>query len=203
MHERWARTARGWTTALASGLVAATLHSAAGGQFPHPVGILLAIVLSGIAGTVLAGRSQSAIRLTVSVAASQVVFHAVFTLFGSGRELGGAASARHSHHEQFMLSQTEHSTHVAAHSGPEMLAAHMLATAITVVMLRQAGRVFWGMREIAASLRRALSRFPAIAFDPQRGPARPPLGRGRTASAVPLALVAKLRYRGPPVVLVS
>lgn len=62
-------------------LTAAVSHTVAGGPLPHPLLVLVAGLISGPIGVLLAGRRRSLGSLAAVVTGAQVLFHALFTLF--------------------------------------------------------------------------------------------------------------------------
>ncbi len=189
MESRWARVERGWTVAAFSGLVAAVMHALAGGGFPPLGGIVVAVVLSGLAGMALIGRRSSWRRLAAASVASQVVFHVVFELAGTG------ASSRfvaHGHHH-VVLDGT--SAPAMSHSSPLMWVAHAAAALVTVVALRHGETVVWGAAGLLALALLAALRVPR--------PPRPlPRVRVRPRAVAPRPVerlaASVLLYRGPP-----
>src|SRR3954470_230067 len=85
------RLARGWIVGLVATTVAAVSHSLAGGYQPGALSFVTALVFAGMLGTVVIGRRPSLPRLTIAVGMSQLAFHLVFSLLGSGG--GGAMQA--------------------------------------------------------------------------------------------------------------
>ena len=189
MDSRWARVARGWTAAGFATFVAAFSHTVVDGAGPSAFGILVSLVISGALCTMLAGRTMSLWRLTISVGASQAMFHGLFGSLGTpvvvGHRMGAmpmdAASAPH-------------------HAGAVMWLAHAIAAVITVVALRYAGSAFWGVADTARLL---LTRLAAL-FVPVTPTARSSatiadrndLPRDLTR------LLSPMRHRGPPAQLV-
>ena len=69
MRARLARTVRGWSVALLAGVLSAALHASAGGSFPAPAVVLLAVLLAGLFSTLLVGRAPSIPRMAAAVTA--------------------------------------------------------------------------------------------------------------------------------------
>ena len=83
MDSRWARVARGTVAAAFATFVAAFSHTLAGGATPAPFGLAVSLVISAMICTTLAGRTVSLLRLAASVAASQILFHSLFSGLGT------------------------------------------------------------------------------------------------------------------------
>ena len=197
MTPRWARTARGWSVALLAGVLSAALHASAGGRFPAPAVVLLAVLLSGLVSTALIGRAPSLPRLAGTVAAGQVTFHTVFTVFGdtAGVVLTADAHAGHAGHVTVAGTGT---VHASAHTAPGMLLAHLVAGLLSALLLAHAERSLNGVNQLAAFSLRLLLRAPALRPLPR-------LRAGGIDSTVALPRSATtlglLRYRGPPALL--
>lgn len=125
-----ARLTRGAFAAVISTGVALASHLAAGGTTPGPLGVLIPLLLSFSVCAVLAGVSLPWLRLSGSVAVSQVLFH---TLFSLGTAAPGPTVALHDHSAGAgMVVGEAHMTH----GGPWMVLAHMVAGIVTVLALR-------------------------------------------------------------------
>jgi hypothetical protein len=189
MDSRWARLARGFSAAGFATFVAAFSHTVAGGTTPSAYGILASLVLSAVVCTLLAGRTLSFVRLAVSVAVSQTLFHGLFSSVGTpvpvAHDMAAMAIAPPLH---------EHST-------GGMWLAHVAAGFITFVAFRYAEAAFWGL---AGTARLFLARLARLAFA-----APVPLRRSvalpeRTVLPADLAvLLSSMRHRGPPVARVA
>lgn len=184
MDSRWARVARGWATAIFATAVAGVSHTLAGGPAPTIFALAVSMIIAATACTILAGRTLSFGRQTLSVAATQVLFHALF----SG--LGMPVAIAHQHTPN-ILELSPGPGHTSA-----MWAAHITAGLITLATLRYAEAAFWGLARTAALLcARLLSWIVAVPVDggrPRLGPMAPIAGRSE------LARRSHLRYRGPP-----
>lgn len=188
MDSRWARVARGFTAAAFAVFVAAFSHTLAGAHAPSAFGVVVAMVISVMICTMLAGRTLSLWRLTASVGLSQLLFHWLF----SG--LGAPVAAAHD-----MSAMTVDATAPAHHDTPTMWLAHAAAAVITIAALRFAGAAFWGVRDTARLL---FARFTAVLV-PVISAARAPLP-ARRVSDLPhelTVLLSPMRHRGPPMEL--
>jgi hypothetical protein len=194
MEARWARTARGWSAALLAGALTATLHASAGGAFPAPAVVLLAVLLAGLVSTVLVGRTPSLPRLTAAVAIGQLTFHTVFTALGDTGAVALVPSPAAGHAGHALAAEL--AGHPATnHSGPGMLIAHLVAGIGSALLLTHSERALAGMRRLAALTLRRLTGAPTPLPRPHVG--RPVLHRtvARPSAAV---VIGTLRYRGPP-----
>ncbi|MDO4920167.1 hypothetical protein [Kocuria sp.] len=205
---RPARFFRGWAAAGTSILCAATSHCAVD---PEPPGVLLLAVAFSLAGMVcvlLAGRRMGALRTGCAVLLSQVPFHLVFS--GGGHSTSPAASPAdvaalaHAHHDPSALHAV--AGHGAALSdaavtghGP-MIWAHLLAAAVTFVLLRHAEDGWWRFLEAAARFLFTAVELLRPVLVPCHGPRPVPLAY----LLPPLAWspVRVISRRGPPLLSV-
>ena len=187
MGSRWARVARGWSAAAFAILAAAVSHTIAGGSSPTPFALMVSLVIAGAVCTALAGRQLSRIRLAVSVAVSQALFHGVFS------SLGTPIAARHQMGSMAMDVAT------GSHAATTMWLGHAAAALITIVALRYAERAFWGLAHTATlvftRVLALVAATPPVSCAPQRAVehAWEPLAATR--------LLSPMRHRGPPAAL--
>lgn len=199
------RLARGWSGAAAATFVAALFHMFGGGGAPNPAILLLALALSGLLCTFLAGRVLSLWRMTTGVILSQGVFHWLFTahaaMAGTTVTLPQGAHAGHDMSSMTLL-VTAGATGTPAstmnHDGPSMWLSHVLAAVITVAILRHgevsACRLLHALRtrliELLPLFRPTAPLSTNKAYRPATWPvlALPNLGIPRLA----------WRHRGPP-----
>ncbi|BDZ48139.1 hypothetical protein GCM10025867_03800 [Frondihabitans sucicola] len=80
VRSRGVRVVRGLLVACLSVLVAAFSHVAGGGVAPGALGTTLALTFAILACIALSSRALSPVRLSISVALSQFVFHVLFSL---------------------------------------------------------------------------------------------------------------------------
>jgi hypothetical protein len=183
MHTRAARAARGLIAAGFATFVAAFSHTIAGGVPPSSFGVLVSLVLSGAACTLLAGRTLSLGRLAASVAVSQLLFHGLFATLGTPTAVG--------HDHSAALGDA-----AATAPHPDMLLAHVAAGLVTLVALRHGERAFWALADLARLLAaRLLPASAPIDLAPVAPLAAIPDPAPRPELAV---LFSLMRYRGPP-----
>jgi len=204
MTTRWARFTRGWIVAVVSTLVAAVSHTLAGGSGPGALPIVVSLAFAGMICVALAGRTLSLWRGALAVLASQVIFHGLFSLGGSGGAISSeaiAASGTHQHASLPGLIEATGSTaatHVG-HDGPTMWLAHGVAAGLTIVALRFGEGAFWSLFDTARLIVRAL-------FLPTVTVVVPPVLARRASTArviVPrsiFVLLSSVWLRGPPLV---
>ena len=143
---RPARLGRGALAAAFSTFVALASHVLAGGAMPGLLGVLVPLVFATSASIALAGLRRSWLRLSVSVALSQLLFHTLFVVGAASSAtvavVGGAGP--HAGHgvDPVVLtvgSAAGSATHAghAGHGGLWMMLAHAAAAALTVVTLRR------------------------------------------------------------------
>jgi hypothetical protein len=203
MPARAQRLARGWIVGLVATTIAAVSHSLAGGYQPGVLSFGTALVFAGMLGTFVVGRRPSLPRLSVAVGVSQLAFHLLFSLLGSGT--GAGSSAPDSRFGMtgmagMGVSPAPAPVAMSAHdhiADPGMWIAHAIAAVLTVVFLRHAELAVWTM---LTRLGRVLATRLTVVFVPvassgvPRIPARPNLVRG----PVERLLVASVSRRGPP-----
>ncbi len=206
MTTRWARFGRGWTAAVFSTFVAALSHTVGGGSGPGLLPLVLSLAFAGILCIGLAGRTLSLWRVSLSVLASQLIFHGLFSLGGSGGALGVAAGSPHDH--QGTAAQVTTAVLPGAMSGTMsgttaggvgMWLAHLGAAGVTIAALRVGERAFWGLLENARLAIRALFAHHALAFPPH-APRRIVTTAPVVTPRDPAVLFSPMRHRGPPTV---
>ncbi|MGV8969873.1 MAG: hypothetical protein ACOH1J_05435 [Microbacteriaceae bacterium] len=198
MSTRWARFARGWVTASFSVLVAALSHVAAGGSAPGLFGVVVALAFGGMLSVLLAGRTLSRVRLAVSVAVSQAIFHLLFT---SPVTSAVANSGSTHNHGATLAPFTVDAPTAAAHTSHTdgaMWLAHALAAVLTLLALRYGETAFWGLVELAASGLRAVFVGVAAPAVPTRSSLRFIAVAYRRAHTTLADYLARRHYRGPP-----
>ena len=189
MTTRAARTARGTVSAAVSLFVALCSHALAGGGMPGLAGIALCAAFATLVCIALAGRRLSLPRLSVSVVASQFLFHALFSEFtASSGPVVPAMAGMHAVTEGAAIHATAHPAMPAW-----MWVAHAVAAVVTIAALRFGERAFWAVVTLVAP--RAL-RMLVPTVTPSPRPARP---RRRIRPFPHLAPLSPMRHRGPPV----
>ncbi|TFC91110.1 hypothetical protein [Cryobacterium sp. TMT3-29-2] len=198
MTSRWARFGRGWLTASVAVFVAALSHLAAGGNAPGWLSVGLALAFAGIASVLLAGKSLSLPRLSVSVGVSQLLLHVLFGLGGAS----GVTMTSASHHGAVTLadgsaSPLMHSAGVMP--GGWMWIAHALAAVVTIAALRRGEKTFWALLEETTNRLIAvlIERLAPATIGAQAATGRPAFGRVFVPADLGVLLSSVLR-RGPP-----
>jgi hypothetical protein len=148
MDTRWARLARGWSTAAVSVVVAAVSHLAGGGTLPGLLGAVLALTFAGLVSVALAGKTLSRIRLSLSVVVSQVAFHVLFGL-GAGSAGVAVASPHGAHQHGSMIMQVSSASASPLPADSSMWLAHAAAALVTIVLLRRGESTFWALVALA------------------------------------------------------
>ena len=154
----------------------------------------------------LAGKRLSRPRLAVSVAASQLMFHGLFSLLSAPTRFGtptsdtptfGTPTSGHLHGSDLtaQLAMVQPVPHLHGETG--MWVAHLVAAVATLLFLSYGERAFWGLFELGFFVTR-LARMPD---SPPRG-ARVSLVALWVESVLPRVrrpLLSPMRHRGPPV----
>ena len=206
MSTRWARFARGWLAAGIATFVAAFFHAATGGNPPGLLAITLSLAFSGIACVALAGKRLSLWRLSLSVALSQFLFHALFSLGSTGSAVTISGTTDHAHHATHLvvtpLAGSGAHLHTLVQTDPWMWVGHATAALVTVLALRFGERAFWGLYETA---RIRISRVvPTLTLVPiDRMPGTPTTSvAARVVVLRDLGIpLGRMRHRGPPLPL--
>lgn len=190
MQSRWARVARGASAATFATVIAAFSHTIAGGVAPSVFAIVVSLAVSISACVLLAGRTLSVVRLSLSVAITQALFHGVFGSLNTPAALG------HSHAASASMNATGIS---AGHAN--MWFAHAVAAVITIVAFRYGERAFWSLATTASLLvRRVTGAASAVSIATPRFVAT--VGAQHVSPALGHVL-STLRYRGPPLMHAS
>ena len=148
--------------------LAAAAHTAAGGTLPHPAVVLALAALTWLPVMILAGRRLAPATILAVLAGGQVALHQAFELFGTvecapagslAEHAGPRASPATPVIRQWRWTVWPRRRHTG--DSPGMLAAHLLATALTALMLARGEAALW---ELAAWLR-PLVQLPAVHCD--------------------------------------
>lgn len=203
-HSRPQRLLRGLASSAIATFVALLSHVTAGGDMPAWVGIVIPWVFAMAVCTLLAGRRLSAVRLSISVVVSQVLFHTLFVL-GS---VSSGSDAAHVHETHLSPAHLHGALAITPSAGGEVPAmsgmmwlGHAAAAVLTIVALYAGERTLRALRTIAtrlvAWLRRRLSSMPPVVT----APARQILSAWRAPSIVRNVSATPVSRRGPPLSL--
>ncbi|HTN55846.1 MAG TPA: hypothetical protein VLZ82_06650 [Microbacterium sp.] len=186
---------RGFVGACIATFVALASHVWVGGEMPGLLGVAVPWLLSLTVCTLLAGRSLSVVRLSLSVLASQLLFHALFVLGGITPATGLAPHV----HALAPLSFSGGTVLVPEDAG--MWIAHGLAAAVTIAALHRGELLVRALLAAASDLTAWLRRIvPAVlvGFDI-------PAQRRWAVTRAPVPrdpLRGEVHRRGPPLRLV-
>ena len=193
--------ARGVAAAAVSTFVALLSHVVGGGAVPGAMGILAPLVLSTLVCVALAGRTLSLPRLSLSVAASQFLFHALFVL-GASRtsETTTNALPHHAHGLTGSAAAPVMPSAHLAHAGTSMWIAHVCAGALTVAALYCAESVLVSMAVLTRLIvSRLLPVAPATGSRISAAPS-PAVVPNIASTLLPLGVYPSVTARrGPPV----
>lgn len=145
---------RGFAAASLATFAALAGHVTGGGQMPGSIGILIPWVLSFMVCVLLAGRKLSVIRLSLSVAISQFLFHVLFAL-GTIQPSGQAVG--HVHGAPLVLPAAIGMTEAVAADGL-MWVGHLMAALVTVVVAYRGERMLLALRALAIQVARWVRR---------------------------------------------
>lgn len=198
MTTRWGRFARGQIAAVFSTFVAAFCHGVSGGGHPPLFAVALAFAFSGMACVFLAGVRLSKTRLALSVALSQLLYHGLFSLFGSAAAAAGSATAQH--HGLITFSPASPTTVALIPSDHWMLLGHAAAAVVTFAVLLHGERLCVALATLAGIAFSVLVRQSAWSATPTPLKISEPTGH-RVVLPYRMSLtVSSLRHRGPPFV---
>ncbi|WP_407358803.1 hypothetical protein LTA6_000991 [Microbacterium sp. LTA6] len=136
---------RGFSAASLATFAALAGHVTGGGQMPGPLGIVVPWIFSFMVCVLLAGRKLSVIRLSISVAISQLLFHVLFVL-GTIEPSGTAVG--HVHGAPIVLPAGAGMTEAVVADGT-MWFGHLLAAIATVAIAHRGERMLLALRELA------------------------------------------------------
>lgn len=143
---------RGSSAAGVATFAALFSHVIGGGAMPGLLGIVVPLLLSLMLCILLAGRKLSLTRLSVSVVASQTLFHTLFVLgtpsTGTVQQSGMPAGHHHGHGTMQMPLITEH-TMTLVHGDLTMWVSHFIGAAITVFFLYRGEQAIHRLRALA------------------------------------------------------
>jgi hypothetical protein len=201
MTTRWARLARASVAASVAVFVAAFSHMLAGGTMPSALAMAACLGVCTVACIALTRRRLSLVSLSASVGVSQLLFHTVFSVWGSA----APASIRPSGHMMSMqLDATQLNAMTMATPHPTMSMdgwmwlAHLAAAVLTIAALRSGELAFWGILLLSGLwIGPLFSRLPKPAAPDSLRPqvVRPAAVLAPRGLAL---LVSFLNHRGPP-----
>lgn len=210
MGTRWARFARGWVVAGFSLFVAALSHTLGGGAAPGDLAVVVSLAFAGVVCVGLTGATLSLWRVSVSVLASQLIFHGLFSLGGPGGRLPTDAAAPAGAHDHTAVAGLNLAGiadadgalaaggHPAEVHGALMWLAHLVAAVVTIAALRHGERavctLLAGARLVIRSLGEPVAT-PAVMPDaPRSTPTTAPVFTPRDLGV----LLSARPHRGPP-----
>lgn len=193
---------RGSSAATIATFAALFSHVIGGGAMPGPAGVVVPLLLSLMVCILLAGRRLSLMRLSVSVVASQMLFHTLFVL---GTRTSGAAvqnmSVGHHHgHQMMQMPAVSEQTITLVHGDTVMWVSHLLGALVTIAFLYRGEQAIHRLREVAeqfvAWVRYRLTtpiQFPVLVAPARVGPAE-----AKGWSVLSQIHASTLSRRGPP-----
>ena len=162
---------------------------------PGPLGIVVPWILSLMVCVLLAGRTLSVTRLSVSVGVTQFLFHVLFvlgTITPSGQVSGHVHGAALALPASLPLSE-------AAAADASMWVGHAIAAVITVAVLHSGERMLLGLRDLAVRVIRWLRRrLGVVVFAQQPSAPGTQIVTADDGALPSPPFLATLRRRGPP-----
>ncbi|MGN6762039.1 MAG: hypothetical protein ACTHJI_12030 [Leifsonia sp.] len=215
MGSRWARLTRAMLASGTAILVSSLFHVAGGGTAPGAIPLVLSLAFATLASVALTARRLSLWRLTLAVASSQFLFHALFSLgggdahftttgtgTGTGTSTGtliGGMTHLHAGAHLTLVGGAMPASH-GSELSPSMWLTHATAVLVTVIALRFGERAFWGLFETArVRIERAADRLVVVPVPVAASVAAPAAAEPARLRDLGLPL-ARLRHRGPPAI---
>ncbi len=187
---------RGFAASSVAIFAALAGHVSAGGAMPGLLGVAVPWVLSFMVCVLLAGRRLSALRLTLSVAISQFLFHVLFVL---GTVSSSGTVAPHVHGSPVVLPAITGSADTVVALDATMWVGHAFAALVTIVALHRGERLLLGLRDLAQqSVRWVQRRIDAVLAAPLPHRATRTFVGARIDALHSAPLLATLRGRAPP-----
>ncbi|MGH3691450.1 MAG: hypothetical protein ACRDT7_14965 [Microbacterium sp.] len=192
---RKAAVVRGFVSASLATFAALAGHMTGGGQMPGPLGIIVPWIFSVMVCVLLAGRKLSVIRLSMSVAISQFLFHSLFVL---GTIEPSMQTRGHVHGAAMVLPNGAGIAETVVADGA-MWVGHLMAAIVTVAVVHRGERMLLALRAVAIQIvlwvrRRVEATLRAPELLDAGDPGASPRDRRLRASRV----LATLRGRAPP-----
>lgn len=195
---------RGTSAAAIATFAALFSHVIGGGDVPGALGICVPLLLSLMVCILLAGRRLALPRLSVSVIASQTLFHTLFVL---GTPTAGPAQAGmpagHHHGHAMMIQLPAMSGHTATlvQGDAVMWLSHLIGAVATICFLYRGERAILRLRELAEQLiswvrHRLVS--PSLPPLPSRRPGLAPAAEPSGWTVLSQIQASTLGRRGPP-----
>ena len=194
---------RGSSAATIATFAALFSHVVGGGAMPGPIGVAVPLLLSLMVCILLAGRKLSLIRLSISVIASQALFHALFVLgTPTSTSTHSQLPTGHHHHAQQLLPVPVISDHTMTlvHGDALMWVSHLVGASITIAFLFRGERAIHHLCEVAeqfvAWVGRRFTvplRLPVVAV-----PVRLPLQDTDLWTVISQIHASTVSRRGPP-----
>jgi hypothetical protein len=177
--------------------VAAVSHSFAAGDPAPLLGLVLALTVALPICVLLAGRRLSWMRLSLAVAASQFVFHALLQIgVGDvGRLAPGAVDATMAEHVHAVMPAMLPALDGHQMSSPAMWVAHAVAAALTIAAFGTGERALRALLDLVGWSFLALMLFG----DPRSAARRIPEAADGGAILLSLPVLSLAPRRGPPV----
>ncbi|MFS0893429.1 hypothetical protein [Microbacterium sp. 179-I 3D3 NHS] len=200
MTSRQLRLMRAAAVSSVATLIAAVSHTLGGGAAPHPLLVVAVAILLLPACAVLVGPRRSRPRVAAAVVVGQAAFHLVFQALGSptgsaALGAGSPAGAAHAHHLDLTALPAAALGAAAAAPGPAMIGAHVVAAALTTLLLWHGETI---VRAVAGWFLARLHA--AVACSPAEHGRPVPL-RSLVIATRDAAVSAAVSRRGPPLLL--
>ena len=122
---------------------------------PGPVGVGVPLLLSLTVCVLLAGHALSLPRLSISVVASQTLFHTLFVLgtptAAASLHAGMSAGHHHDHGTMHFVPAPEH-TVALVHGDATMWVSHLIGALVTIAFLYRGERAIHHLHDLARQL---------------------------------------------------
>lgn len=192
-----ARLTRGLLVAVLSTFLAGASHAIAGGGVPL-LPAILAVVLGTLVCVLLAGHQLTLPRATLGVAASQVLFHSLFSVFSGATVSSTVVSGGHAHGTVPQLAVPVALSPAHDQLGLFMLATHLTAGLLTILAVKYGESIWWALVGVLSASLAAL----ICTVDSAASASLPVMPAGAPIHGLNQLVLADARQhlRGPPVV---
>lgn len=182
---------RGAGASFAANLVAAVSHTIGGEPAPAPLIVAGMMALLWAPAMLLMGRRPRAGRIAATVIVAQAAFHSIYAALGFPS--GAATTPGHAAHAHGAHDHVLTATGAAIDVGPLMVAAHVVAAAVTFVVLVFGERTIQAVRAWTVASVRARIAAPRPPIAP-----RPAAAAGEPIPGAAWRAFALISPRGPP-----
>lgn len=171
--------------------LASAAHTVVGGGLPEPLIFLAIAALTLLTCTFFSRWKLGALSILSLLAVSQLALHQCFEWFTMG-SMPNPPQQDHHHNALILPLSSELPSHSVDSAGVGMLAAHIIATLVTALLVARGETALWALGDWLRPLLRVLA---PILLPVPRHPTAGPIHIER---AKPQRFLKAERWRGPP-----